>query len=1012
MFGRGRRARESEPEPQLPAPVIEADAFSSDLPLADVAGDEFGRAGFADRIADAIATRTAASTLVIGVYGPWGSGKTTVLEFVRRRLEEIDKDRLPAVWFNPWRYGSEELLVQGLFETLADVLKLSLPTVRDKIGDWLQKAGRATGGLTISGLDAQAAVGGGLAVAGQALSQRTLERDRAQLNAALRKSGKRIVVMLDDIDRLDSNEIVTILRAVKLAADFDNLVYILAFDRARVAEALRERYPDEGGADFLHKMVQLPLNLPRVDPMIVGQRLLRDVGQLLERHGAALSDQDLWRLGSALEQGVLPRVRTARDHTLYLNTIEFAVPAHRGELNLVDVVLLEALRLFYPYGYEMVSAKKRAILGVNDSDTVRTGALKQALESLEIDSDDRPSLNALLLALFPQFDPVFSSTHHSDWEIAGWVNSRRICTERYFDRFFSYGLPPGDVADTAIDGVITDSDTTGALSELISRSDSTIVLAKLLDRVPTVPQQHVRRLIDAVSGIAGDLPVLHSYSDLAAARWHASVLVVRLMARLPEMERRPAALHVLSNADVEFATLVLRWLRTASAPGAEEALMSDDDINVVAAALADRLLDLDQDVPLIDRSTALVHEMYGLVFRSDPERAARQIVAALADRRRLARLLHASAVPIIGSTDQAPMSAMLDNEAFGRLVTIVPSRILRDAATASTAGAVDDTDEALIRRFTLFMQRTHANGAGQAIRPLPAIRHDPTLHPLSNRSPIGAIGGGGPHNADLVIRVGVLLPVAAGAPLQHDPPVSRLLGQDRENALVELFEAAPITSWLRAQRQTFNATRVDPWTVTDARGSESTTLTADLVHSSAFHPIRARAFVNTGQGQHRQTPSLLTELDLSFALLQCDESRVPTETRYESTPPPAPAALSIGELVGALEATLGLLETARKARPMLIPPGTDHAAISVWIQSRNGLDRVINVSHLPVVGSYSIGEVPLQTYQQLGPAPVGHPSTEPITARDFATVCVDRVLAALNRRGYETELAQLRNLDV
>jgi hypothetical protein len=1009
MFGKKRPMREPDPEPQLPASIHEPDSLSSDLPLSNVAGDEFGRAGFADRIADAVATRTAASTLVIGVYGPWGSGKTTVLEFVRRRLEEIDKDRLPAVWFNPWRYGSEELLVQGLFETLADVLKLSLPTVRDKIGGWLQKAGRATGALTISSFDAQAAVGGGLAAAGQALSQRTLERDRAQLNAALRKSGKRIVVMIDDIDRLDSNEIVTILRAVKLAADFDNLVYILAFDRARVAEALCERYPDAGGADFLHKMVQLPLNLPRVDPMIVGQRLLRDVGQLLARHNAELSDQDLWRLGSALDQAVLPRVRTARDHTLYLNTIEFAVPAHRGELNLVDVVLLEALRLFFPDGYEMVSARKRAVLSINDSDTVGMAALKGALETLDIDEGDRPSLNALLLALFPQFGPVFSNTHHSDWEVAEWIGGRRICTERYFDRFFSYGLPPGDVADTAIDGVVTDRDTARALSELIGRSDQTIVLAKLLDRVPTVPQQHVRQLIDAVSAIAGDLPALRNYSDLAAPRWHASVLVVRLSARLPETDRRPAALHVLSHADVEFATLVLRWLRTASAPGVDDALLTDDDISVVAAALADRLLDLDQDVPLIDRSTALVHEMYGLVFRSDPARAARQLAAALADPKRLARLLRASVVPTIGATDQAPVSTMLDNEALGRLVTIVPARILRDAATASAVDTVDDMDRTLIRRFTSFMQR--ADSAGQALRPLPMIQHEPTLNPLSNRSPIGAIGGGDPHNADLAIRVGVLLPVAAGTPLPHDPPASRLLGQNRENALVKLFDAAPITKWLEANGQAFNATGVDRWTVTDARGNEYTSLTADLVGSDGFHPVRARAYVYTGHGQIRQTPSLLIELDLSFALLQCDERRAPTKTRHESTPPPAPAALSVEELVDALEAMLGLLETARKARPMLITPGTDHAAISVWITSRNGLDRVIKISHLSAVGNNSVGEVPFHTYMQLGPAPVGQPATEPITARDFAIVCVGRILAALNRRGFEIELDLLRNLD-
>src|SRR5436853_7746307 len=86
---------------------------------------------------------------------------------------------------------------------------------------------------------------------------------KSRFENALANSSKRIVVMMDDIDRLDKAEIHTVFRLVKLLGDFPNTTYVLFFDEKRVAEALGEKYVGvAGGKSFLEKIIQVPLSLP------------------------------------------------------------------------------------------------------------------------------------------------------------------------------------------------------------------------------------------------------------------------------------------------------------------------------------------------------------------------------------------------------------------------------------------------------------------------------------------------------------------------------------------------------------------------------------------------------------------------------------------------------------------------------------------------------------------------------------------------------------------------------
>ena len=114
-------------------------AYATDRPILTEEEDRFGRAPFARRIAETISHIQDPSSIVIGIYGAWGEGKTSVLNL----MAECLKDNLSVIVirFNPWHFESTEKLLGGFFDTLGSALGKSLPTLAEKVGGILKKYG-------------------------------------------------------------------------------------------------------------------------------------------------------------------------------------------------------------------------------------------------------------------------------------------------------------------------------------------------------------------------------------------------------------------------------------------------------------------------------------------------------------------------------------------------------------------------------------------------------------------------------------------------------------------------------------------------------------------------------------------------------------------------------------------------------------------------------------------------------------------------------------------------------
>jgi predicted KAP-like P-loop ATPase len=429
----------------------------ADRPIHKSSEDRFGRWHFAQRVAQVIANRNDSNSIVIGIHAPWGEGKTSVLNMI---VEELKKhEHVLIVHFNPWRFPDETLLLKAFFRALADVVDSSLETRGEKLGDFAKKYAGLLAPVSFLGFNASEAVKGIAEISPTA----NLEQLKERIEEILNESGKRIVVVMDDIDRLDKEEVQATFRLVKLSADFPNTAYVLAFDDRRVAEALIDKYGSlEAGRSFLEKIVQVPLPLPPASIKARRSLTLEGIKSALNLAKIELSAEQNQRFADIFDKAFLHRIETPRLAKRFANAMTFALPILGGEVEIIDLILLEAIRAFYPHLYTSIRENEEIFLGTvfdwavnkNEVESRVVNAIEESLKGLE--QKDKHAARLVLQELFPQsgaegkFRPGSYGAEHK----AVWAREKRIASKYYFRRYFTYGVPLDDISDKEIEQFI------------------------------------------------------------------------------------------------------------------------------------------------------------------------------------------------------------------------------------------------------------------------------------------------------------------------------------------------------------------------------------------------------------------------------------------------------------------------------------------------------------------------------------------------------------------------------
>ena len=461
-----------------------------DDPINNFEDDILGREEFAKNLAESLTEWKEKKSLVIGLFGKWGSGKTSVLNLTKKYLKAKEnkerKDNPIMVDFNPWGYSeTDDLLPPFIGQIKAAVDEKDgnkfLKKVSGKFNDYLLVINKSHPLKTISsllknfsillvfmGLNSTFGILGKWAsvswigpiafilafvlwiikiIIKKNSTKKSLPVIKQEINDILTTNNIRLIIIIDDIDRLTSAEIKQLFRIIRINADFPNTIYLLSFDRNIVEKSLNVQ-DTISGHDYLGKIINIEYDLPGISQFRLEKyfknNLEKMISQLPKEADNIFSKEEVkWAFIYPI---IISELSSIRDIKRFFNAISFKLNQFINknilEINLVDLFGIELLRLKYPECYSFIRDNKPRFLSLKkETDNEKETYVKwfnDSFNSFSSNSIHTTNIITIITQLFPiayykSKNIPISSVPHTANDV-----TCSIASERFFDIYFDH----------------------------------------------------------------------------------------------------------------------------------------------------------------------------------------------------------------------------------------------------------------------------------------------------------------------------------------------------------------------------------------------------------------------------------------------------------------------------------------------------------------------------------------------------------------------------------------------
>ncbi len=502
--------------------------FSPDQPIQNSDQDLLYRQPFASSLGDAILNYIETDSLVIGLFGAWGSGKTSILNMALEKIQTISdglkKSRRPIIIrFNPWNFSDQNQLISQFFKQLSSALKRkdhtsSLQHLGEKVqayGNLFEPLGfiPIVGNTVSSVAKIVKELGGATKNAAISIAS-DLESKKSELNELLSKQKRKIIVIVDDIDRLNSIEIRQMFQLVKSLGDFKNTIYVLAFDKTVVINALA-KVQEGAGSEYLEKVVQVPFEVPSISKEEVHKLLFHQLDKLIKDIPENKWDQNYW--GNVWHGGLKYFFSNIRDVTRYINTLRFGFQIVKEEVNPIDFIAVTALQIFAPELYYGVRDNKDLFSGVFESTHFSNDGEKNKQKSRCDEIINRVSyfnkdvLQKLLALMFPKLEALYEYMRYGHDSLSKWRKDCRIASPDRFEIYFRLQIPQGEISQTEIEKIISLASDREEFTEALQSLNKSGNINRFLELFEdftddTIQEDHIDNVVCTLMDIGDSLP--------------------------------------------------------------------------------------------------------------------------------------------------------------------------------------------------------------------------------------------------------------------------------------------------------------------------------------------------------------------------------------------------------------------------------------------------------------------------------------------------------------------------
>ncbi|MCA0366318.1 MAG: KAP family NTPase [Bacteroidetes bacterium] len=339
---------------------ISQNTLFEDLPIFesenDKVEDKLGYETYAKEIAEKLTKNNFQKAFAVGVNGKWGSGKTSFINLIKKELADSDFIKIS---FNPWASKNPEAITQDFFEELEESLIENHYLFGNLVSSYAGKILNNNSSNWVKSL---------LPFFTKTESFSTVHK---RLEKTLSNLDKKILIVIDDIDRLDSKEIFEVLKILRNTANFKNIIYLLAYDKEYIGQKLIFENTQINNK-YLEKIIQLELNLPFFEKGKLFEKLKNNILEILKK-GLKIPSHE--RLISDIENNLikiipdnLPLINNLRDVTRLCNALSSNLSSEiLNEINFEEFLCLELLRINEFDIYEKIKFKDKKLLLITET---------------------------------------------------------------------------------------------------------------------------------------------------------------------------------------------------------------------------------------------------------------------------------------------------------------------------------------------------------------------------------------------------------------------------------------------------------------------------------------------------------------------------------------------------------------------------------------------------------------------------------------------------------------------
>lgn len=450
--------------------------ISPDLPITKSSEDRLSRESFAASLADVMLQTTFPTSFTVGLYGAWGSGKTSLLNMIIEQVERRNAD-IVILRFNPWLCSDPKQLITQFFKQLAGAIKIkrskrdTVYRLFDEYADLLDAVN-----LIPHAGPAIAAIGKALITKARNYMQQEnndMQQQKDKIIRAMTKSNMKIIISIDDIDRLSEEEIIAVFQLVKALGDFPNAVYLLAFDYDVVVRALTE-VQHGSGREYLEKVIQVPFEIPTPNMNSIHEALFSKLNVILKNIPESRWSKAAW--AELFQYGIRNYIKSIRDVIRYSNVFYLKYQLLQNETDPIDLLGLTCIQVFEPIIYSTLVNYKHELCGsINDYSYERQRTdeqkIKKAVSDIFADgaAANEEEAKRILGFLFPKAKAALECGYSfgRSYDHRRFLINRNIAVSECFDRYFSLSLENEAIPTATINNLIYKANE----NELIAKID-------------------------------------------------------------------------------------------------------------------------------------------------------------------------------------------------------------------------------------------------------------------------------------------------------------------------------------------------------------------------------------------------------------------------------------------------------------------------------------------------------------------------------------------------------------